>query len=583
MSSAVKERMQQLRFRSILSRLEFEGEPQQPRKQCTVNAIDSLPQLEQLLLTITDNSTLAISILDDSICLATTDSTEYVVVCSDSFLDPLTHSSVLGMMSGVLSNDNIAKVVWDNKMLRHTLDSYNVKLAGTKYDLALMQYLTESRSAKSLSELLDSLNLDNHACCMMTASTVLCDKLSVIDNMSLYLDVELPLSYVLYDMEKCGIAVDRAELDNISCDLTAQLENISTQIYQLAGEQFNISSPKQLSVVLFEKLQLKHGKKTATGYSTNSDVLEKLRGKHPIIELVIKYRHIAKLHSTYVEGLRPLIVEGRIHTTYNGFLTTTGRLSSSEPNLQNIPIRTEQGKAIRKVFVSSNGTFVGADYSQIELRLLAAFSQDDNLLTAFREGLDIHAKVAGELMGIPTQMVNSQMRRMAKAVNFGIIYGISDFGLSENTGLTVKKAHDYIQLYFERFPSIKQYLDSCISTAKQNGYITTLLGRRRYIPEILSSNFNLRSFGERAAMNMPLQGSAADIMKVAMIHVANALAGAKLKSQLILQIHDEIVVDCYSDEVEQVKQIVSNCMINAVQLLCPLTVDIAEGVNLYEA
>lgn len=583
MSSAVKSRMQQLRFRSILSRLEFEGEPQAPRQQCTVNSIDSVEKLQQLISDIGQSCQVAINVASDSISVAIDSTTEYVVACSDSFLDPLTHSSVLAMMSSVLCDNNIAKIVWDNKTMRHMLDGYNLTLAGTKYDLALMQYLTENRSAKSLSELLDSLNMDNNACSMILASQLLCDKLQQIDNMSLYLDVELPLSYVLYDMEKYGISVDRTELDNISRAMTEQLNDISVKIYELAGEQFNISSPKQLSVILFEKLQLKHGKKTATGYSTNSDVLDKLRNEHPIINLVIEYRHIAKLFGTYVEGLKPLIVEGRIHTTYNGFLTTTGRLSSSEPNLQNIPIRTEQGKAIRKVFVSSNGTFVGADYSQIELRLLAAFSQDDNLLSAFREGQDIHAKVAGELMGIPIEMVNSQMRRMAKAVNFGIIYGISDFGLSENTGLTVKKAHDYIQLYFERFPSIKQYLDSCVSSAKKNGYVTTLLGRRRYIPEIQSSNFNLRSFGERAAMNMPLQGSAADIMKVAMIDVANSIAKANLKSKLILQIHDEIIVDCYLDEVDQVKQIVSSCMTNAVNLVCPLTVDIEEGASLYEA
>ncbi len=418
---------------------------------------------------------------------------------------------------------------------------------------------------------------------MISCASILCDKLNAIDNMSLYLDVELPLSNVLFDMEQCGVSVDKGALDNISQTMTAQLVDISANIYELAGEQFNISSPKQLSVILFEKLQLKHGKKTATGYSTSSDVLEKLSGQHPIIDLVVQYRHIAKLQGTYVEGLRPLIREGKVHTTYNGYLTTTGRLSSSEPNLQNIPIRTEQGRAIRKVFVSTNGVFVGADYSQIELRLLAAFSQDNNLLTAFIEGHDIHAKVAGELMGIPVEMVNSQMRRMAKAVNFGIIYGISDFGLSENTGLTVKKAHDYIQLYFERFPSIKQYLDGCVSSAKQSGYVTTLLGRRRYIPELLSSNFNLRSFGECVAMNMPLQGSAADIMKVAMIDVYNALKQAKLKSKLILQIHDEIIVDCYLDEVDQVKQIVASCMTNAVKLLCPLTVDLEVGDSLYEA
>ncbi len=583
MSSAVKTRMQQLRFRSILARVEFEGEPSVPRVENTTVTIDNIEQFVDIVSQLATVDMLAMYIADDSICVASNSSTSYVIACSDSFLDPLTHSSVLMALADILFDDKIAKVLWDNKSVAHQLHGYGVAISGVKYDLALMQYLTEPRSAKNLAELLDSLNMDMCACNMIGATRLLLSKLEANDNMSLYSDVELPLSHVLYDMEQCGVAVDKEELDRLSSYMSEQLAAISSEIYQLAGEQFNISSPKQLSVIIFEKLMLKHGKKTATGYSTNSDVLDKLKDQHPIINKVIEYRHIAKLQSTYVEGLRPLIVEGRIHTTYNGFLTTTGRLSSSDPNLQNIPIRTEQGRAIRKVFVSSNGTFVGADYSQIELRLLAAFSGDSNLLKAFHKGLDIHAMVASELMGIPIEMVNSQMRRTAKAVNFGIIYGISDFGLSENTGLTVKKAHDYIQLYFERFPSIKQYLDGCVATAKDKGYVTTLLGRRRYIPEISSANFNLRSFGERAAMNMPLQGSAADIMKVAMINTYNALVHAGLKSKLILQIHDEIIVDCYLDEVEQVKAIIVECMDNAVSLRCPLTVDVEEGINLYEA
>jgi DNA polymerase-1 len=271
-----------------------------------------------------------------------------------------------------------------------------------------------------------------------------------------------------------------------------------------------------------------------------------------------------------------------VHTTYNQYLTTTGRLSSSDPNLQNIPIRNEQCKEIRKLFVSQLGQFVGADYSQIELRMLAGFSQDANLLAAFNADQDIHTAVAAELLGVAPQMVNSNMRRMAKAVNFGIIYGISSYGLSENTGLSVKNAQEYISLYFERFPAIKQYLDSCVQTAKSNGYVSTVTGRRRYIPEISATNFNLRSFGERAAMNMPLQGSAADVMKIAMLKVDQEIARLALKSKIVMQIHDEIIVDCPMDEVEIVKQILVEQMPTALDIGCKLTVDLGQGANLYE-
>jgi len=284
-----------------------------------------------------------------------------------------------------------------------------------------------------------------------------------------------------------------------------------------------------------------------------------------------------------VDGLKPLVKHGLVHTTFNQALTSTVRLSSSDPNLQNIPIRNELGREIRKLFVSKYGTFVGADYSQIELRLLAAFSQDENLLKAFIGGEDIHTRVASEILGVPAQMVNSDMRRMAKAVNFGIIYGISDFGLSQNTNISVKKAHEYIELYFARFPKIKTYLDNCVEQARLTGYVSTLTGRRRQIPEIKSANFNLRSFGERAAMNMPLQGSAADIMKIAMLRVDQAITAAGLKSKLVLQIHDEIIVDCYPEEAEQIKQIVKEQMESAVSLACPRVVYTEQWNTLYDA
>lgn len=400
----------------------------------------------------------------------------------------------------------------------------------------------------------------------------------------LYNEIELPLSDLLYRMEVEGVKVDEQLLGKMSADMRAELDKISAEIHELAGETFNINSPMQLSKVLFEKLKLPHGKKTHREYyTTNNEVLEKLADRHPIIPKILEHRKIAKLLNTYVDGLKPLLRRGLVHTTYNQALTSTGRLSSSDPNLQNIPIRNEMGKEIRRLFVSKYGVFVGADYSQIELRLLSAFSQDENLLDSFKNGEDIHSRVASELMGIPSELVNSDMRRMAKAVNFGIIYGISDYGLSQNANLSLKKAHDYIRLYFERFPKIKAYLDACVESAKCEGYAVTLAGRRRQIPELKSANYNLRSFGERVAMNMPLQGSAADIMKIAMLRVDEAITREGLKSKIVLQIHDELIVDCYNEEAERVKEIIKREMENAVTLACPLTVETEEGATLYEA
>ncbi|MCM1195021.1 MAG: DNA polymerase, partial [Firmicutes bacterium] len=458
-----------------------------------------------------------------------------------------------------------------------------VTISSVKYDVCIMQYLVEYRAYKDLESLCLANGYDAFGSGIYALADRLDEKIASLKMDNLYYNIELPLSDLLYRMEKEGVKVDEELLGKMSVEMRAELDELTLEIYKLAGEQFNINSPMQLSRVLFEKLNLPHGKKTHREYyTTNNDVLEKLVDKHPVITKILEHRKLAKLLNTYVDGLKPLLRQGMVHTTYNQTLTSTGRLSSSDPNLQNIPIRNELGKEIRKLFVSKYGKFVGADYSQIELRLLAAFSKDDNLLDCFRNGEDIHARVASELMGIPAQMVNHDMRRMAKAVNFGIIYGISDYGLAQNVNLSVKKAHDYIQLYFERFPKIKSYLDSCITSVKKDGYAVTLLGRRRQIPEINSGNFNLRSFGERAAMNMPLQGSAADIMKIAMLNVDKAINNAGLKSKIVLQIHDELIVDCYEEEVERVKEIVTYEMEHAVELACPLTVETGEGADLYD-
>lgn len=581
----VKQLLTHLKFRSIVSRLDFEDNGEsQPTQQHSVETVDitTMSQLNQLVADIASDSTIALSIDGNCISIATSNQLQYNIATSDSFLDELTYATVFEASKELFANNKIKKIVFDNKHIKHVLHQYSVQLQGCDYDLALMQYLTQQRSAKNISQLHDELHLPSGCAYMFDALDILLRQLQEIDNMSLYTDIELPLSDVLFDMEQQGVAIDINQLNAMSVEMQQEIDALCQQIYQLCGEEFNIASPKQLSVVLFEKLKLPHFKKTATGYSTNNDVLNKLLDSHPVIALIMQYRQISKLYGTYIEGMRPLIVNGKVHTTYNQYLTTTGRLSSSDPNLQNIPIRSEAGKNIRRLFVPTLDTFVGADYSQIELRLLAAFSNDSNMIDAFANRQDIHARVASELMGVPLEMVNSNMRRMAKAVNFGIIYGISDFGLSSNTGLSVSKAHQYINLFFQRFPTIKQYLDGCVAFAKKNGYVTTLLGRRRYIPEINSSNFNLRGFGERAAMNMPLQGSAADIMKIAMISVAKQLKERNLTSKLVLQIHDEVIVDTLASEVEEVKHIIVNAMNNAVVVNCPLDVDIEVGDNLYE-
>ena len=580
---AVKKLMETLQFRSIVSRLSFEGEENTPTEvEVTTVDITTSQQLREIVKKAQGAQYFAFNVENNAIYLSDSATMQYRIVPSDSFLDELSETAVWDVLKPLLSSDT-PKAVYDVKALRHVLNGYGVELNSVKYDVCLMQYLVEYRAYKDLQSLCGAYGYKALCAGIFALASKLNEQLTEHGVEKLYFDVELPLSDLLYRMEIEGVKVDEQLLDKMSQDFHAQLDAITAEIYVLAGETFNVNSPMQLSKILFEKLALPHGKKTQKGYSTNNDVLEGLIDKHPIIQKILDHRKLAKLLGTYVDGLKPLVKRGLVHTTFNQTLTSTGRLSSSDPNLQNIPIRNELGKEIRKLFVSKYGVFVGADYSQIELRLLAAFSEDKNLLDSFISGQDIHTRVAAELMGIPAEMVNSDMRRMAKAVNFGIIYGISDFGLSQNVNLSVAKAREYIKLYFERFPTIKTYLDGCVAQAKKDGYVTTLTGRRRQIPEIKSNNYNLRAFGERAAMNMPLQGSAADIMKIAMLKVDEAMKSAKLKSKIVLQIHDELIVDCYLDEAETVKKIIKEQMENAVKLACPLTVETEEGVTLYEA
>lgn len=583
-TSEAKAYLEKLQFRSVIAKLSS-GDNSVDDKivEVTTEEVKTVEELQTVISEMEKSKYFAFYMSDDCVFLSDNSEKQYKIALSHNFLDELSDQTVWESLQPLLSSQT-EKAVYDVKALRHGLEPLDVSLNNVKYDVCLMQYLVEYRAYKDLQGLCQAYHYEELGAGIFELAKKLQGQLKEHNVESLYYDVELPLSDLLYRMENEGVKVDVELLDAMSQDFRKRLDEITAEIHSLAGEKFNVNSPMQLSNILFDKLQLPHGKKTHREYyTTNNEVLEKIVDKHPIVAKILEHRKLAKVLNTYVDGLKPFIKRGLVHTTFNQTLTSTGRLSSSDPNLQNIPIRTELGKEVRKLFRSKYGTFVGADYSQIELRLLAAFSKDENLLSSFINGEDIHTRVASELMGIPAELVNKDMRRMAKAVNFGIIYGISDFGLSQNAGISVARARDYIALYFERFPKIKSYLDGLVTQAKESGYVSTLTGRSRQIPEIKSSNYNLRMFGERAAMNMPLQGSAADIMKIAMLKVDTAMQRKNLKSKIVLQIHDELIVDCYPEEAETVKKIIKEQMENAVNLACPLTVETEEGENLYEA
>ncbi len=425
----------------------------------------------------------------------------------------------------------------------------------------------------------------NHAYTALKAMPFVLEELKLKGMDSLYKTIEMPLVYTLYDMEQRGIKVNREELKEYGDKLTVGIDRLEKEIYELSGEEFNINSPKQLGVILFEKLQLPNGKKTKTGYSTSADVLEKLQAEYPIVGKILEYRQLTKLKSTYADGLAVYIgTDGRIHGKFHQTIAATGRISSTEPNLQNIPIRMELGREIRKVFIPEEGyVFLDADYSQIELRVLAHMSGDERLIEAYKQNEDIHRITASLVFHTPFEEVTSEQRRSAKAVNFGIVYGISSFGLGQGLNISKKEAEDYINRYFDTYPGVKAFLDDLVSEGKKEGYVTTLYGRRRPIPELASSNFMTRSFGERVAMNSPIQGTAADIIKIAMIRVNEKLKALKLRSRLLLQIHDELLIEASKDEIEEVRKLLQEEMQHAADLLVALEVDVNEGPNWYEA
>jgi len=514
-----------------------------------------------------------------------------------------------------VEDDEKIKHVYDAKRSIVALRRYGMELRGIDFDLLLVSYLLNpSDTVEDFASVAKTHGYENvetdeavygkgakrrlpeenvyaehiarKAEAIAALETPCTDALKENEQLELFEQLELPLSLILADMEYTGVKVDTNRLKEMGEEFKSKLHEIEQRIYEMAGTTFNINSPKQLGIILFEKLGLPVIKKTKTGYSTSADVLEKLEPAHDIVKEILHYRQLGKLQSTYIEGLLKVVHEdGKVHTRFNQALTQTGRLSSTDPNLQNIPIRLEEGRKIRQAFVPSEEGWVifSSDYSQVELRVLAHISGDEKLIEAFQEDMDIHTKTAMEVFHVKAEDVTPNMRRQAKAVNFGIVYGISDYGLSQNLGITRKEAGEFINRYFKSYPRVKEYMDEIVTEAKQKGYVSTLLKRRRYIPEITSRNFNLRSFAERTAMNTPIQGSAADIIKKAMIDMAKRLKEENLKARMLLQVHDELIFEAPEEEIEVLKKIVPDVMVHALELSVPLKVDSAYGPTWFDA
>ena len=521
----------------------------------------------------------------------------------------------------ILEDEKIKKISIDLTKIYILLKQVGINIEGMHYDIAIASYIlnptnnnlnidnvieqylnidineyTKSEDSGKQINLFDNMekediNQEEKEKYMMYAysigkiKNITSEKLKEVNSLDLFYNIDMPTVEVLSDMQWNGMYVDKEELEQFGKELTSKLETITKIIYEMAGEEFNINSTKQLGEILFEKMKLPVIKKTKSGYSTDVDVLEKLKKEDPIIEQILEYRQLMKLNSTYVEGLKPYIniKTNRIHSFFHQTITATGRISSTEPNLQNIPTRFELGKRVRKVFKPEKGkVYLDADYSQIELRVLASISRDEHMIEAFKEGKDIHKQAASKVFKTPIEEVTKEQRSNAKAVNFGIVYGISDFGLGEQLGIGRKKAKQYIEEYLEQYAGIKQFMENITEQAKEQGYVETLFHRRRYIPELKSNNYMVRQFGARAAMNTPIQGTAADIMKIAMIKVYNEIKSRKLKSKIILQVHDEMMVETPIEEKEEMINIMKKCMESATKLEVPLIAEISDAENWYE-
>ena len=615
---AVIEEFKRFGFTSLISRLiDLDGGSEPIEEVALELNIKSLDNAEELINEIKEKKELIIktvtkvgNILEKNIL--------YMFISVDGENIYYLNEGQISLFKDVLASNEIKKFGYNLKDDYIALRPYDIKLENMYFDITIAEYLIDSTSSTSYEcsaiamkyltrkikskedllgkgakarkfEELDIEELSEYIAQIVNVVKLSSEKmeksLNESDMDSLFYEVEMPLVEVLGEMEFVGIEVDREMLNELGTEFKEIISKLESEIYEMAGESFNINSPKQLGVILFEKLELPVIKKTKTGYSTNAEVLEKLRDKHPIIDKITEYRQIVKLNSTYVEGLLGIMnpISNRIHSSFNQTITTTGRISSTEPNLQNIPVKMEMGRKIRKVFIAGkNHKLVDADYSQVELRVLANMSGDENMIDAFKHGEDIHAKTASQIFDVDINDVTPRQRSEAKSINFGIVYGKSDFGLSEDLNIPVKQAKEYINSYFEKYSKIKEFMDTTIEDATVNGYITTLLNRRRYIPELKSSNFMLRNAGKRAAMNAPIQGSAADIIKIAMVNVYKKLEESNLKSKLILQVHDELIVEATDDELEIVEKIVREEMENAFSMDVYLDVDLNVGYSWYE-
>ena len=573
-SQAVRTLLGQLEITSLAARMTFEnGEDE---------SVVELPKIEKKVVVLTTGQDIKAAIKGDKIAVligenvtfAVDDKTEYKIDCvRDLFSEGVDFDEAVNIVKECAKDMEL--VCYDFKALSKAYGFDNAKF----FDTMIASHLVRgSAPIKSVEQVLGADGLEVGAVELLVESDKLKEQLAKNELNHLFFDVEQPLCVVLRNMEQRGMCVSVAALKSLEEKYAERIATLTGEIYDLAGEHFNIASTKQLGEILFEKLMLPHGKKTKTGYSVSEDVLGNLSGAHPIIAKILEYRHYAKLQSTYVTGLQPLVKAGRIHTEFNQCITTTGRLSSTNPNLQNIPTRSEEAKDIKSAFIPSEGNvLVSADYSQIELRLLAHMSGDEQLIKAFNEGDDIHAITAAQILGKSVSEVTPAERRDAKAVNFGIIYGISGYGLAENLSIPQYKAKEFIANYFTMHPKVREFMDGCVKSARERGYSLTMLGRRRNLSDLNASNYMVRSSAERMAMNTPLQGSAADIIKLAMLGVEKRLAS--MKSKMILQIHDELIIDAAADEAEQVKKILSYEMEHAVKLSVPLIAEATSAKN----
>ncbi|NFH70618.1 DNA polymerase I [Clostridium botulinum] len=602
----LKKLSKNLKLKSVLSKYDLDNNEAELQEiaNIEISKIETIEEMEEVLLSIKDRSYILFTLNDAS--KYSTIELEYLILGEEGrshvidfkLVSMSNREKALNLLRTFMEDETVKKVIHDSKNLITFLNKYDIDIQGFDFDTAIAAYLIDSSKANY--EVFDLINRflekdiksdsnDLKAICSSYLKKLyekLKEMLHKEDMDELYYKVEHPLIYVLSSMESIGFKINQDKLEELRVKFKEQIEKTEKEIYELADEEFNVSSPKQLGKILFEKLDLPVIKKTKTGYSTNQEVLEKLIDKHPIITKVMYYRQITKINSTYVEGLKNVIdIDGCIHSNFNQTVTTTGRLSSTEPNLQNIPIKYEMGKEIRKVFIpqDSDDILISCDYSQIELRVLAHVADDKNMIDAFEHHSDIHTKTASEVFKVPVDEVTSTMRSNAKAVNFGIVYGISDFSLAQDLKITKKEAAEYMAIYFERYPKIKEYLNYVSEYAKEKGYVLTILNRRRFIPEIKSSNKIVKALGERLAMNAPIQGSAADIIKLAMVNVYNKLREKNLNSELILQVHDELILNVKKDEFDIVKQLVIEEMEKAIKLNVALDVDLKYGYTWYDA